>query len=111
MSPFYLQMVLWTCLLQTSGRAIEGTSGLAVATVCWLCSSQLRCGMLSQLTVLHRSHVADALPALSPFQRSFQQLAPPEPEHRGAQYRPVTPLQTAVRAILNLTQFLHVGPL
>ncbi|CAL5222816.1 g5235 [Coccomyxa viridis] len=41
------------------------------------------------------SHVADALPALSPFQRSFQQLAPPEPEHRGAQYRPVTPLQTA----------------
>ena len=65
------------------------------------CVGVPRCGMLSQLTLLHCSQVATALPALSPFQQSLQQLAPPEPEHRGAQLRPVTPLQTAVRAFLN----------
>ena len=58
--------------------------------------------MLSQLIFFHCSHVADALPVLSPFQQSFQQLQPPVLEHPGALNRSVTPLQTAVRSPLKL---------
>lgn len=60
----------------------------------------------AELTVLHRSHVANTLladpagspPNITPFQRSLQQLEPPEPKPPWQQERHITPLQTAVRA-------------